>query len=257
MNLKKAMAVYYPEDPLERAIQDASHQYTGEWLPMAACQIMSNALASLRIFRPDWLEGELIRQRCSYLFSPEFTSNKDIMIFLTHPLFLRDILENREINASIHQPIVLVTTPIAHYLFREYPIHMYIHRERLLSDNKDIHLMTMGGMMISEDTVKLEDEAVLRIKTIRDGESEPLAQDVAQQTGFKAAASLVSPGVFQIDEHERSLLPDSIVYDKDKREKGVITIVEPGETGEVHVRYEDDTEMSIGKQFFDTRFVVV
>jgi len=259
---KEGVAVYYPEDPLERAIQDASHAHVGEWLSSYQCQLVASAISSLKIFDTDWITNEeLFRQRMDYLFDLAMTNNKDILVFVTHKLYLRDILENREINAYLHSPVVFVTKPIAHFLLREYPIHIHVIRERILAKN-DADLFTIGGMLLSDGEDVSIDECILEVKTVSNADLEfPVkqeeAEDIGLMTGVKAAASQIAPGVFQIDEHERVLRPDQEIWDKELREDGVILAVEPGETGKITIRYTDGHDTSIGKMFFDHRFVVV
>lgn len=260
--VKEGTAVYYPEDSLERAIQDASHSHTGEWLSSYQCQLTAQAISSLKMFDSDWLTNEsLFVHRMDYLFNPAMIGNQDVMIFVTHKLYLRDILENREINGYIHSPVVFVTKPIAHYLLREYPIHIHIDKEKMLSIN-DANIFTIGGLLIADQENISVDECIVDVKAVSNADLEfPVKPDEAeimsQMTGVKFAATKIAPGVFQIDEHERAITPNNKVWDKVTREDGVVLAVEPGETGKVSIRYSDGRMTSIGKLFFDQRFVVV
>lgn len=260
---KTAIAIYDPKDPWERAVQDTAKEYLGTWLPSFACQAVARGIASLKSFS-DWMEKpELYKHRIRYFFAPKFTENKSHVVFVTHLLFLRDMLENREINALLHDPVVFVTRPIAHYLLREYPIHITLDYERLKADNKDTKSIEVGGMLIYQDVnVKLSPESVLDVRSQQNDRFQyPVDQSdvdrVRYQTGIKAAARAISRGVFKIDEHNRALLPDMKVYDKEKRAEGHIFLVEPGDTGLVGITYLDGTQVTVSKLFFDTRYAVV
>lgn len=260
---KEAIAVYYPNDPVERAIQDAFHQSEDQWLSMHACKLVARSIMSMKLIDPIWLDDDiLLTQRITYFFEPHLIHNKDEMVFLTHPLYLRDILENREINSYLYDPVTFVTLPLAHYLFREYPIHIHIDRGVVTAHNDDADFFSVGGLLISETDVGLPPESIINIQTVKNkdlkNEASPEAvYKLRQQVGVKAASTEISKGVFKIDEHERSLLPAETVWDKNRRTRGEITYVEPGENGLVAIQFEDGTELTIGKQFFDYRFVVV
>ena len=259
---KEGLSVYYPPDEFERAIQDASHTHTGEWLSSYQCQLAASAVAFLKIFEDQWLtEEELFSHRMNYLFAPAMTRDKTVMVFVTHRLYLRDILENREINSYIHSPPVFVTKPIAHYLLREYPIHIHVNRERILAEN-DINLFTIGGLLIAEEEdVRISPESIIEVKTVHNKNlqmsvEQEEAEEVQLMTGLKAASSPIGKGVFKIDEHERALAPDTRIWDKELRANAIILSVHPGETGTVEIKYDDGHEVSISKQTFDQRFVV-
>jgi len=246
------MKVYYSSDPFEKALQDAAHQTTGQWMSERECRLMASAISSLKLFSPDWV-GSLSNHRASYFFLPHFISLQDQLVFVTSKLYARDVVENNEINSFLHSPVVLMTKPLAHYLFKEYPIHIHIDRHRLLSLNSGVKFAQLGGLVICEDNVALDKDCILGIAA-PENRTERFDREQSQ---LKSAASLVAPGVFKIDEHERTLLPDMEVWDKDNRVAGRIAGVEPGETGSVQVSFEDGLEVEIGKQFFDQRFSLV
>lgn len=247
--------VYYPSDEFERALQDASYKHEGKWLSQKDCQLMARAIVVLKTGNPGWTTG-LHKERAAYFFSPQMTSQKDRLVFVTYPLFVRDILENNEFNSYLHSPVTFMTKPLAHYLFREYTIHLHLDKDKLLSVNSGVHFVQVGGLVMADENVVLDKECIAGMVT---PENRNQAFDMGESTldEVKLAASLVAPGVFQIDEHERALLPDTEVWDKDNRTKGIISNVEPGETGSVEINYDDGHNMTIGKQFFDQRFVVV
>ena len=243
---KEGIAVYDPTDATESAIQEVSHKYLGEWLNSSDCQLVARAINSLKVF-DDWLENAvLLEQRISYFFAPYMASHKNHMVFVTHKLYLRDIIENQEINLYNHDPIVLVTTPIAHYLLREYPIHIHLDIDKLKSLNYRERWLEVGGLIISDDkSIQVDESAIL---SIRDADDPGLE---------KAAASVVGPEVYKIDEHESSLEPDAEVWDKRSRESVTVVEVEPGETGVITVRYINGTTKSIPKTDFDVSFTRV
>lgn len=249
------MKVYYPKDEFERALQDASYKHEEKWLSQSDCQLMSHAIVGLKMFHPQWTIS-FPKERASYFFSPYLVDSKDQLVFVTHPLFIRDILENNEFNSYLHSPVTFMTKPLAHYLFREYPIHLHIDRDKLTSINSGVRFVYAGGLLMADENVALDKDCITGMVTPNNRNE---AFDLGESTldEVKLAASLVAPGVFRIDEHERALLPDMQVWDKDDRVKGIISSVEPGETGSVEIDYSDGHNTTIGKQFFDQRFVVV
>jgi hypothetical protein len=259
---KKAIAVYDPSDSWERAIQDAAKEYTGQWLSMYRCQLVAKAVASLKSI-DNWMSDVgLLTHRAKYFFAPQFASNKNELVFVTHLLFLRDVLENREVNSYVYDPIVFMTRPLAHYLFREYPIHILVDYDLLKSENSGVNFIEVGGLVISDgEDVKL-DESIIDISSKHTKNLDFLTppevvNNIRTQTGLKAAARAVSRGIFQIDDHERFLVPDRQVWDKEKRADATIYLVEPGDTGLVGLRYDDGTEITISKLFFDSRYTLV
>ena len=247
---KKSISVYQPSDPLEKAIQDTYHEYEGTWLPSHVCQIAAKAFCSLKIFDSTWIEEDnLYKQRCSYLFSPEFVQNKDIMVFLTMPLFLRDVLENNLISSVTSNPVTFTTPTIAHYLYKEYPVKIYIKKDLLISGN-NCQWFHVGGFLITDTDVNLPRECIIKIKHA-DNVDVP---QIGETLGLKAASL---NGIFHVDEVERVLMPGMKVIDKtSKTGSGVIETVEPGENGMVHMQFQTGNT-SIGKQLFDTRFSLV
>ena len=250
------MKVYYPHDnDLERALQDASHYHTGQWLSEVDCKLMSDAIVSLKITNYNWISN-LIKERTLHFFNPNMISNQDILVFVTYPLYIQDIIENKEFNSYLHSPVIFLTKPLAHYLFKEYTIHLHIDKDKLVSLNSTINFTNVGGLLISEDNVALNTECIVKVVTFAN-KNKFVDKKANILDEIKLAASLVAPGIFQIDEHERALLPNKKVRDKEKRADGVIVSIEPGETGCVQIKYNDESFITIGKQFFDQRFSLV
>ena len=261
--IKEAIPIYYPEDPLIRAVQNAAKRYDGQYIIKNACDLFIKAIESLKIYDDFWLDDEdLLSQRAEYLFAPYMTAKKDKVVFATHPLFCRDIFENNEINSYLYNPVVFVTTPIAHYLLREYPIHVYIDKDKLVSANDDINLVQIGGLLMSEEDVGLPHEAILEIKIVTDKNMSEKASaenmvNMKEEAGMKTAAFPISRGVFKLDKHYREIMPDMAVWDKSKKSRGSIEQVEEGHNGMVYIKLENGAEVSIGKEAFDLRFIIV
>lgn len=257
---KEAISVYNPSDPIERAVQEAHHQTKSEWLSKYHCQLIADALSSLKRYG-SWLNNPtVLNQRIEYFFTPHMSQNKDTMVFLTHPLYLRDILENCAINNYLFYPITLVTTPLAHYLFREYPIHLHFDAARLKSFNRDS--IDIGGLLIFPDEdIHFEPECLQQVVSKNNeyaGLVEQIMADISQTVSIPLAKVAVyekERGVFAIDEHERDLRPDNAVWDKQKRENCQIREVGPGEVGIVQIEYTDGTTVNIGKDEFDQRYI--
>lgn len=258
--IKESIAIYNPSDPLERGIQEAYHKVTNEWLDAATCQLTAKAVGNLKVF-DDWLEdARLLEHRLSYLFAPHMTRNKACMVLPIHPLFVRDVLENCEISAYLYSPITLVTRPIAHYLCREYPIHLYCDTSRLKGYNT-ISWVDVGGLMIADEDVNFTPDMITRVVAIDPQFNhmvESIMQDISEtkETPMsKAAVSEIEPGIFKIDSHERGIEPGRLVWDKKHRQHGFVSEVEPGETGQVSVTYEDGREVVVPKLEFDRQYI--
>jgi hypothetical protein len=262
---KAAIAVYNPQDYLERAIQDAFHEHNDGWLPMYACQLAAKALAFLKMFDENWIENtKLIDHRVKYFFAPFMSAQKDEMVFVTSLLFLRDILENKTINAFIHNPVVFVTKPIAHYLLREYPVHILFDMNKLYSINRTAKPVHINGLVIFDEENLNTDDAVLDIftKNTTSGTSSVSAMDIEhimRDTGFirKVAVSLREPGVFRNDQDKRTISPQAEVWDKIERVNGKVVKVEPGETGSIEVSLNNGIKKIVSQVDFDKEFTLI
>jgi len=263
---KKAFAVYDPADnPWESAIQDAAKEITGNWLPSFPCQLLAKAVASLKVGN-EWLDRkDLLPVRAHYLFAPYLTNQKETLVFVTHLLFLRDILENREINSSLNDPITFVTPPLADFLFRDSPIHIHVNVDLLRAANPKSKFLDVGGLLIChEGNIELKDKIITDVRyygsEMNQERISTLINDIEtrQNVSFsKAAAKEIAPEVFQIEEHFPELTPDTEVWDKMTRSKAQVTAIEASENGIVWLLYSDGNEVSVPKQEFDQQFVVV
>ncbi len=259
----EAISVYDPENPWEQAIQDGSKKMTGHWLPSYPCQMLARAVISLQC-NDEWLDREdLMSVRASYFFSPLLIDNKQELVFVTHLLFLRDILENEEIYNQLHDPVVFMTPPLARFLFLHCPVHLHVDQNLLKAHNRHAEFLEIGGFtIIDKADVKLPMECVKDIRHLSGGNS-PDFQNVRQLSGLplKAAAQLEideygEETAFSAD-HFRALRPDDKVWDKLRRVEGTIEEIDPSVSGNVRVKYNDGAVTSITKEDFDNNYIVV
>lgn len=263
MILRKCnLDIYQPTDAFEKQIQKTFHDVTHEWLTKEECQLIASAIASLKSF-DDWLDNEhLFADRIGYFFAPEMTAIKTNMVFVTHPLFVRDIFENQEIPCTLFSPVVFVTTPLAQFLLAEYPIHIYINSEYVKRENRDKLFVDAGGLIVCKQNVKLPEECINKIKVVHKNPEEAqrikdLILNIQKNTNLERyAAKNVAPGIFQIEEIDRELKSEMKVWDKMDHKSGVIESVLPGEKGEVTIEYEEGVQRKIPKNLFDHQFVV-
>lgn len=262
---RKAIAVYDPGDPWQSAIQDAAKEITGNWLPSFPCQLLAKAVASLKV-GTDWLvRDDLLPVRAHYLFAPYLSDNKEIVVFATHFLFLRDILENREISSNLNDPIPFIAPSLATFLFRDSPVHIHVNSDLLRAANPKAEFLDVGGMLICHrGNIELKDGVILDVcyygSEMNHERTSGLINDVQEQQGMpfsRAASKEIAPDVFKIEEHFPELVPDTEVWDKLTRSKAQVTAIEASENGIIWLRYSDGNEISVPKQEFDLNFVVL
>lgn len=260
MALKEASPVYSPNDRIERSIQDNYHKFNGDWLTGYECKFAKHAIERLKKFNKEWIKSDIFVNRIKYFFAPEM-SNNDEVVFLTHPIFVRDILENKEINSYIFRPVVFVSRSIAYYLFREYPIHITLDYSKIKSNNQEILLSEIGGMVICESNVNIKD-ALIKIESIKGKHEFEIDVHNINQLCFdtgnfqKVAISQIDKGVFKIDEDERFINPNDTVWDKNNRKEGKVVSIDPGE-GFVEIVFPDKDVQKIEKGNFDRSFIVL
>lgn len=245
MMKKTSISVYNPKDPWEQEIMSAYHEFhpNDDWLPSFACQQAAKAILNLKTaFWAD--QSDLRRHRARYFFSPAMTAHKDEMVFVSYPLFAQDILENESINVYLHDPIVFVTKPIAHYLLHDYPVHLVVKWDTVVADNHDNRFLDVGGMYLA-----CGKNVVLRNSAIISMHENSLDRR-------KTASSLVGKDVYRIDEHHRDLRPATEVYDKEKRVWGEIEEVGIGEKGIIRVTYRDGSTADLSQDEFDLRYLI-
>lgn len=217
------------------------------------CDLIARSLSTLKSF-DNWLDQtDLLEHRLSYFFSPHMCQDKSFMVFMTHPVFLRDILENLEINEYLHGPVTFVTSPISYYLFQEYPVRLYFDSSSLKSFNKtnQINWLDIGGLLIADGTVKISPNNLIDVKC-----NDPNFQSLIQSSVInKTALSLISPGVFKSDEVDRPFVPGDQLWDKKDRVSCEVSKVDPGEAGLILIMYNGDRFVSVSKTEFDTRYI--
>lgn len=261
---KESIAVFNPSDPLEKAIQNAFHEWDSGWLDRYSCKLLARAIVSLKMFDESWLNHpDLFERRIKYFFAPHMCAKKDYVVFPTTLLFLRDILENQSIDGFLIDPIAFVSRPISHYLLREYPIHIIIDKHKMISGN-DKRSLDAGGLVVFDDgDVYLDKDCIVDIIAVqpKEGKDKVSVLDIeaiAAGMGYqKVALSLRGPGVFQNDEDKRNIKPGSSVWDKIDREKGSILKVEPGERGFIEVLLDSGVKKVVSQLDFDRDFVIL
>lgn len=258
--LKESISVYNPSDPVERCVQDSYYAIHHEWLTAYPCQLIAKAITSLK-FSSDWCDrNDLLKHRISYFFAQHMSRNKEVMVFLTHPIFVRDIFENLLINSFIYDPIVLVTKPLAHYIFREYPIHIHFKKSALQRHQND--WTDIGGLLIANQNVNFDFTDICAIKVINHEYLE-ITQNILNSSLAlynktdclrKVAITQTQPGMFELDDDQRAMHPYDAIWDKETRRKGIIDAVDPGDAGMVSIIYDDGTKLSVPKIMFDTQY---
>lgn len=239
---KKAIAVYDPSDPLEKAVQDSYHRVSNKWFDSGTCQLVADAISALKIFSKEWLDEKLLAQRVSYFFEPNLCYDKSEMVFMTYPLFLGDLVENNRIDSSLHSPVVFVTPQISHFLFPEYTKKIVLNFSKVKELNNH-HFVEAGGLIISEEDVSIDSDCIVK------------RMDNSRLQ--KAAATEIDRDVFLMEEIDRDLIPGDKVWDKQSRENAVIDVVEPGVNGLIKVKYDNGKTNVVEKPIFDQKFSVV
>ncbi len=259
---KEAIAVFSPTDPWEKAIQDAAKSTTDNWLPAFPCKLLAKAVVSLQC-NNGWLnEEELMPARAFHLFNPSLISNKQHLVFVTHLLFLRDILENNEINAQLHEPISFMTRPLAHFLFRHCPVHICLNSDLLHAANSKAEFVQVAGFVIApKDNISIQGIQDIHYHGDRDKVDQFL--DIKDEViALQKAAAQIEMDEFGEEtlyssEHFRALRPQDRIWDKEKRLEAVIDEIEPSSNGDVRVEYENGDFRRLSKENFDASFIVL
>jgi len=255
---KGAIAVYNPQDPLEKALFNACYKFEGSWLTSFESKLLVRAVESLKSMSGEWLEEEeLYESRAEYFFAHDMNTNKFVLPI--NYLYLRDILENKVVSNVLCDPVTFVTEPIAHFLFRhDYDIHLIFDEQSLIDLNKS-SFMRVGGLLISEDTIKIPDKfkAVVHCPNLVN-EVNKLIEEITpmNSTLMKAAAHSSGDGIFALDTNiEKNLKANDKVMDKKTKQYGVVIEVQPGITGNVDILYSSGDRKVIRKSEFDLLFV--
>jgi len=251
---KTAISVYDPDNVLEKAIQSVYNQYYNKWLTAYECQAFARAIYALK---PRWVHQEkYLDLRLAYLFNETMVGNKDIVIFPSRPIFLREILENREINSYIYDPIVFVTQPIFHWLFKDYSVGIYLDYSKIKAANSGIKMMDIGGLtLIDKDDIAITEESIVKVVS-KDMNVKTIVDDFSSSLQ-KVAHTEISRDMFKIDEDERDIFPGDQAWNKESKEFGFVFQVDPGEKGNIYMKIKDGAEQLVPKEEFDSKFVLV
>ena len=78
--IKEAIPIYYPEDPLIRAVQNAAKRYDGQYIIKNACDLFIKAIESLKIFDDFWMNYMTAEMsRSVKLRKPPYTNLKEYL----------------------------------------------------------------------------------------------------------------------------------------------------------------------------------
>lgn len=231
------------DDPLINTVQAASFKSSGTYLRDEECKLFLKAIYSLKLFSDGKWAEKLSDVRLSYFFHPSLSKYKNEMIFVSYPLFMSDIIENLEINSYLHDPIVMMASPLAFYLFKEYPVNLVLDMNILRSKNRDVKFNDVGGITIIDgQNLDLED-AIINIKN--------------NESMNKQAATEISRDVFAIDEIDKNLDPGSKLWDKETRSIVTVVSCDVGTTGNVTVSDKLDEIKIVPKLQFDQKFSII
>lgn len=250
---------------LAKMLQTAAAQVTGNVLEDDDAITMAFALMSVKS-GDKWLEDqEVMPFRCKYFFEPHMTENQSQMVFVTYPLFLRDILESQKISDHLHSPVVFMTPELSGFIFKEYSVQVCVDQQKLKRANPKQEWLSVGGLLIAPQGNISIDGAVLRLgigphedqkfrlelfRRVKD-----IQRDAIMFT--KTAQSQPVPGqpeVWESAEHERDLLPGTRLLDKEKRTYAVVKWCEPGKEGYVEVEYAGGKTLKLRQDEFDIKF---
>ncbi|GAG47121.1 unnamed protein product, partial [marine sediment metagenome] len=104
-------------------------------------------------------------------------------------LFLRDILENREISANLHDPIVFMTNHLATFLFRDSPVHIHVNADLLRAANHKSEFLHVGGLLICyKGNIELTDDVIIDVQyhgsEMNRERTSGLVSDIQKQQGI-------------------------------------------------------------------------
>ena len=135
---KSAIAVYNPQDPVERAFQDAYHGAGGRYMTAGELKAIKRCLPTYRgLVQKVARSPEMVAKA---LFAEENTSN--LWYYPCDVIDLRQILGSKQL--SWHAPIMLFSPKTARRLMPEYPICLVF--DRTVTRNG----VTLGGVHLKE-----------------------------------------------------------------------------------------------------------
>ena len=250
---------------LAKHLQTAAAQATGNVLEDDDALTVAFALLSAK-GGDRWLEDrEVLPFRCRYFFEPHMAENQSQMVFVTYPIFLRDILESQKIKNRLHGPVVFMTPELAGFIFKEYSVQVYVDPQQLKKANRKQQWLSVGGLLIAPEGDISIDGAVVRLgigphedqkfrwelfRRVKD-----IQRDAVMLT--KTAQAKPVPGqpeVWEPSEHERDLPAGTRLLDKEKRTYAVVKWCEPGKEGYVEVEYAGGKTVKLRQDEFDIKF---
>ena len=254
-------------DPLEEVIAQCYQENIGGDLDSHKCEILACALEALKVYT-DWLDDEkLLHERISYLFNPSMIKQTGIVAFLTHPLFLRDILENGEIHAAVHSPIAFVAPKLATFLFREYPVLLFLDLQNLRQLNQALNFIQVGGLVVvdSSKNVRINNDTLKNVVTqsgdkLRSIDCQSEVDRMIEQSDWQIQRVAAvryddDPDHWALDQHEKSIRPGQTVRSKEDGHSATVSVVEPGEVGQIIVD-QDGGQDTVSKMEFDHKYVL-
>lgn len=257
MHKKISIPIYNPNNELEALVQEQYHasSSTAGWLSMQECRLFTDAIYSLKRYSQEWFENKaILKNRISYFFAKEMNPDSSEIIFMTFPIFLRDILERNLLDDYLSAPVVFVTKPIAYYLFPEYTVQIVLDKFKLEALNSDV-FDKIGNLWISNKNVKINKETIVQIKSSKNTFN--IVKKITTLQDFKkTAVTEISRNIFKIDPDEKYLSTGSSVLYKLHNIPGIIKQVEPGESGHIHIKLENGKMIAVDKINFDKHFVV-
>ena len=250
------------EKQLAVELRKAAVQITGAIITEQDALLLSSAIFHIKS-SDRWLEDDsLLGIRSRYFFEPYMVDETGPVVFLTHPLFVRDILEKKRINGYLNSPILFVSRPLAGFIFKEYTAHILLDAKKLQERNKGIKWISLGGclMPVSNHDIDITD-CVVKTTVGPDEDIKrridryKLLKEMERDASLviKAAMKTKNPEteIWEPSEHERDLPPGTRIIDKVKRTYAVVKYCEPGKNGYVEVEYAGGKTKKIRQDQFD------
>lgn len=216
---------------------------------------MAQATANLKRYSEWTEESDLGDVRASFFFRPALSEHKNTVVFVTNILFYGDIIESKRISSYLHGPVVLMPRSLAHFVFKEYSIHLHLDWSKVQSQNEKF--MNIGSVFIADGFDVNIENAIKNVISV-DFTKQNIVELMNNESHVlqKAAMTEIEDEVFSIEKQDRFLKANMVVQDKFDKDNGIITEVEPGDTGFVFIRKGNNHQISVSKNEFDHYFVV-
>lgn len=166
MERKTAIAVYNPQEPLEKAVQEAYHKCADTWLTANQIRAFVEGVVAYEGLYEEFLSNP--ERVCGKIFTGDDGST--LIYIPCYTLDLRQILRKRKI-ISPYRIAAFRSRPAKQFL-TEYPILLVIDESKLKTEVKD----TLKGVVIYDKTLALEG-ALIRI-LVRERADSDCAQSV-------------------------------------------------------------------------------